>query len=69
MLILDSTFGPSTRGGKNVECGIALALGKLLVTVGPRENVFSYLASRAFETWPECVAWLASLAKFKEDVA
>ena len=30
------------RGGRHVEFGIALATGKRLVVVGPRENLFHY---------------------------
>lgn len=33
--------GVLTTGGRHVECGYALALGKLVVTVGEPENVFA----------------------------
>lgn len=33
----------SSRGGRHVEFGAALALGKICVVVGPRENVFHCL--------------------------
>jgi len=32
--------GTKTRGGRHVELGIALGMGKRVVIVGPRENVF-----------------------------
>ena len=32
-----------TRGGRHVELGMALAWGKPIVVVGPRENVFCHL--------------------------
>ena len=31
------------RGGRHVEFGIALALGKTLIVCGPRENIFHHL--------------------------
>lgn len=30
------------RGGRHVEFGVALALGKRIIVVGPRENLFYY---------------------------
>ena len=33
----------SARGGRHVEFGMALAYNKLVIAVGPRENVFHYL--------------------------
>lgn len=35
-----STLTKDSRGGRHVEFGAALALGKLCVVIGPRENVF-----------------------------
>lgn len=32
------------RGGRHVEFGVALAMGKRLCIVGPRENIFHHLA-------------------------
>lgn len=47
------------KGGRHVEFGIALGLGKLLVIVGPRENVFHTLLGVAvFPAWPEFVSTL-----------
>jgi hypothetical protein len=47
----DSPYG---RGGRHVEYGIGLALGKRLIVVGYRENVFHYLPEiEFFETWSE----------------
>jgi hypothetical protein len=61
----------SGRGGRHVEFGLALALRqieyddrseepRLLVVVGPRENVFHTLADEVFEDWPSFLDWLAS---------
>jgi len=40
-------------GGSHVEFGLALAQGKRVIVVGPRENVFHYLLpdSQIFATW------------------
>jgi nucleoside 2-deoxyribosyltransferase len=34
---------PTVRGGRHVETGVALALGKPIYVVGPKENIFHYL--------------------------
>ena len=48
------------RGGRHVEFGMALALGKRVIVVGHRENVFHCLPQVEFyETWAEC--WSALL--------
>lgn len=36
------------RGGRHVEFGMAVALGKLLIVVGHRENLFHYLPNVVF---------------------
>lgn len=41
----------SNRGGRHVEFGLALALNKRVVVVGPRENVFCYLPN--IEVFPD----------------
>ena len=33
----------NARGGRHVEFGLAIALGKRIIVVGPKENVFHYL--------------------------
>ncbi len=46
--------GPPSRGGYHVEFGIGLALGKKLVIVGEKENVFQHLEEvRQFETFDD----------------
>ena len=46
----------SSRGGRHVEFGVALAMQKLCYVVGHRENVFHCLASvRFFHSWDECL--------------
>lgn len=43
-----------TRGGRHVEHGIALALGKHVIVVGYRENLFHWLPVVTFaETWEQ----------------
>jgi nucleoside 2-deoxyribosyltransferase len=46
---------PSTnRGGRHVELGLALGLGKLIINVGPRENAFHYLADvESYARWED----------------
>jgi hypothetical protein len=45
-------------GGRHVEFGLALAQGKRVIIVGPRENVFHYLLpnSQIFATWSKTFA-------------
>ena len=45
-------------GGRHVEYGLALAQGKRVIIVGPRENVFHYLLpdSQVFVTWNKAFA-------------
>jgi hypothetical protein len=45
-------------GGRHVEFGLALAQGKRMIMVGPRENVFHYLLpdSQIFATWNKAFA-------------
>jgi hypothetical protein len=50
ILILD-TIDVNPRGGREVEYGMALAAGLTLWVVGPRRNVFHYIAHRHFPTW------------------
>jgi hypothetical protein len=37
------TSVPSTSGGLHLETGLALAMGKRVIVVGPRGNVFHYM--------------------------
>lgn len=49
----------ASRGGRHVEFGMALALHKRVIVVGPRENVFHLLPEvEHYSTWPECLASL-----------
>lgn len=44
----------NSRGGRHVEHGMALALGKRCLVIGHRENVFHCLPEvQFFETWSE----------------
>lgn len=48
--------GGRARGGRHVELGLALAWGKDVLVVGPRENVFCWLPQvKQFEEWGEDV--------------
>ena len=57
LLIVD-TEDTNTRGGREVEVGIALAFGRKLWVVGPRRNIFHYLAHRHFPAWEEALEQL-----------
>lgn len=44
------------RGGRHVEFGYALALGKPILVVGPKENIFHYLPEIQFvKDWGEAL--------------
>ncbi len=46
--------GRNGRGGRHVEFGMALALKKTMIIIGPRENVFHYLPEvMHFANWEE----------------
>lgn len=48
--------GVSTRGGRHIETGIAIALRKRVIVVGPRENVFCSLPEiTVFPTWAQAL--------------
>jgi len=54
------------RGGRHVEFGIALALGKPIVVIGDPENIFHYLPGFTidhFVDWNSALAFLQSLNK------
>lgn len=52
---------PASRGGRHVEFGMAIALGKACFTVGPQENVFHCLRYvPAFRNWEILLRWLAA---------
>ncbi len=49
----------NSRGGRHVELGMALAIGKPVTIVGPRENVFCWLPQvRHFENWEQAYGGL-----------
>jgi hypothetical protein len=50
---------PSTTGGLHVELGLALALGKRIIVVGPRRNVFHYL--NVVEHYPDVESFVYRL--------
>jgi hypothetical protein len=55
-----SFTGGGGKGGRHVELGYALARGKRVFVVGPRENVFHTLpVVEHFRSWVDFSAWLA----------
>lgn len=58
----DKTPGRA-RGGYHVEFGIALALGKPVAIVGPRENVFHYMPQvTQFDSFVEWLGLMIAVA-------
>lgn len=54
LLIMD-TQEQSTSGGREVEYGMALALGKPVWIVGPTRNIFHTVARRQYDDWEQVV--------------
>ena len=53
--------GSYSRGGRHVELGMALAWGKNVVIVGPRENVFCHLPQvRQADTFEAAVSMMTA---------
>jgi hypothetical protein len=52
--------GDGGSGGRHVELGMALALGRRVIVVGRREHIFHHLPEVEFvESWPEALRlWL-----------
>ncbi len=50
LLIID-TAEESTSGGREVEYGMALALGKSVWVIGPDRNIFHSVCRRRFDDW------------------
>lgn len=49
--------GGGGRGGRHVEYGYALATGKRMVIIGPRENIFHcYPKVETYESWAQFLA-------------
>lgn len=59
----------SSRGGRHVEFGMAMALGQLCVVIGPRENVFHCLPKvvvlPAFDHFMEWIDIAAGVVEVK----
>ena len=64
-LLVGFTTGEKTRGGRHTETGAALALGKPVLLVGPRETVFHWhpLVIAALDNWPAALAVLHSVKR------
>lgn len=53
----------NSRGGRHVEFGIAIGLGKKCVVIGPRENVFHCLPEIiVYEKWSDYFDYLKSIS-------
>jgi hypothetical protein len=52
--------GEGGNGGRHVEVGMALALGRRVIVVGRREHIFHFLPEvEVVESWPEALRLLA----------
>jgi nucleoside 2-deoxyribosyltransferase len=60
--IISYNNGKSTRGGRHVEFGYALARGKEMIIVGERESVFHHLSN--IEVFPTIMDVMIYFAKF-----
>lgn len=50
---------PIVRAGRHVEFGMARALGKKLIVIGGRENIFHYLPGVVnVKSWNNAIGWL-----------
>ena len=59
--VVSFTGAGGRRGGRHVDFGYALARGKRLFVVGPREHVFHTLpAVEHFPTWAAFAVWLGT---------
>ena len=56
VLVID-TFDESNTGGREVELGMALAVGSVLIRIGPERNIFHAKVDNAFDTWEEALDW------------
>lgn len=66
-LVLNFTEDPAQpqgrgRGGRHVECGLAIAWNIPCWVIGPREHIFHWLPQvQVFATWDEAVEHLAAI--------
>lgn len=56
-LIID-TIDESNTGGREVELGMAMEAEKQIIVIGPRRNVFHFIAHHHFDIWEDFYAWL-----------
>ena len=60
MVFFSEDEGDGGNGGRHVELGMAIALGKDVLLVGRRENIFHRLPEVVVaDTWPEALRLLA----------
>lgn len=62
MLIDFSDAEPEIRGGHIFETGLAYGIGKAIILVGQRKNIFHWLPNiKHYETWQEALEKCAAL--------
>ncbi|SRR6266487_2385069 len=53
---------PSTTGGYHVEFGAALMIGKIIILIGQRNNIFqAYEGVEQFDTWAKFIEYVRSV--------
>lgn len=57
--VIVDTIDVTPRGGREWEGGYAEGIGRRVMVVGPRRNVFHYTVSSHFETWEEALSYIA----------
>ncbi len=60
LVCFSEATGEGGNGGRHVELGMALALGRRVIVIGRREHIFHHLPEvELVETWPEALRLLA----------
>jgi hypothetical protein len=60
LLCFSEPAGDGGNGGRHVELGMALALGRRVIVVGRREHIFHHLPEvEVVESWPDALRLLA----------
>jgi nucleoside 2-deoxyribosyltransferase len=68
--LVAATIAASSRGGRHVEFGYALAKGKPIFVVGSKENVFHYLplATKHFKTFRQALVEIKLFQFCEEEI-
>jgi nucleoside 2-deoxyribosyltransferase len=68
-VLLLLTSGGKSGGGKHVETGYAIALGKRVIMVGPKENVFHNLpVITIYDRWEQAIDELLTIVDTRKSI-